>query len=698
MPSELVGETSTTKATEVNRGKNISESIFRGFTDPSAEEEEEMTTDEDTEGGASWGVVGSFPNSTNATSHADFGGDVDNHVFSDEPFDSSFHNYDQLQMVREGSLEGSSKASKDESTETGGESPSLSLGLSHFQDDPMAVSVASSDTPATNNLGSKAALKADVMSVLQNAKKKSPSAASGSVASTERAGSTTTGPSPSSSGFYPYNIYQTLAKKDNSSTSKKSHKADREDDNGALNDSRVTASTTASSSARSNKGGGDREVPSSSRDTVPLPPASQFAILDDLQGEAASILSDQQSTSVLDTSHGGIMMDTTASNSIHPYHSTSNHYSSHRHGGGHGAVHGMGETLSVFSARSRGTTAKGKPRYLIRHTLATSQQVHAHPATMLKNIFISIEQERHMYKLAAQHFRAVHNWILFLPAILLSLLSGVVVFVFEAEELANQDFAVYSSILVGVASLVSVFWQALAKQLDLATRATLHDITAGTLKRLSEDIPLTLAATDNIPAEYVALIGEKLGQAVDSCPSSVPHKLESAFSAVSDRMVLMLRPPMGQPPRKHVQKIDFMNLYSTAYDELTTEIIHYWAWPFLIPQPRYASNAALQNFKAIVIDGRERKRRLSKTSFVRRYLCFGWLGCNCCGENKLERSLFDVVPAASVNGDNSNAGYTSSNANKHPRPVSKDNSTPSSHNQHQNYSYPIRNSMLGSEI
>jgi hypothetical protein len=130
---------------------------------------------------------------------------------------------------------------------------------------------------------------------------------------------------------------------------------------------------------------------------------------------------------------------------------------------------------------------------------------------------------------------------------------------------------------------------------------------------------------------------------------------------------------MGQAPRKHIQRIDFMNLYATAYDELTTEIIHYWAWPFAFPQPRHASDAALENFKAIVIEGRERNNK--KRGLLRRIF-------PCCGGNKLALSLFDVVPAASV-GDTSNFQNSNYQNSKH-HPQQGD--------------YPIRNSMLGHEI
>jgi hypothetical protein len=307
--------------------------------------------------------------------------------------------------------------------------------------------------------------------------------------------------------------------------------------------------------------------------------------------------------------------------------------------------HSVPPPVSVMSTRSR-RHGGGSKQHLIRHTLASTQQIHANPSHMLKNLFINIEQERHMHKLTAQHLRAINNWLLFLPAILLTLGAGVLVLVFEADLDSADDVRVYSSIAVGIISLISVFWQALGKQLDLGVHAALHAATAIALKRLSEDILLTLSAAESIPAEYVALIGEKFGQAVDACPSNIPYQLDAAFCALSDRLVLIFRPPMlgiapnlPLPPRyAPVQKLDYLRLYATAYDELSAEIIGCIWFPFAFPNPRCASDAALCNFKSIVAEGKEVDRRYRH---FRKWLC------PCFASGDEERSLFDVLPLAS---------------------------------------------------
>ena len=477
-----------------------------------------------------WQGTGAFPRGSPIRASPEL-----DHIFNDEGFDG---HYDSLEVVNEDSRETTSSS----------------------QDGLMAISHSSSDTPAINNTTASAvrdALKK------QSAKPKSPSEKKGS-------------------GFYPFNIYQSLSKdKDvGSATNPKN----------SLNEKEARKERKKALAQK------DGEASSSTGHHI-LPPPS----LED--EENASAITDEHQE------HSHYVMD--GASVQHP--------------------------MSVFSTRSR-RHGGGSKHHLIRHTLASTQQINANPGHMLKNLFINIEQERQMHKLTAQHLRAIHNWFLFLPAILLTLCAGVIVLVFEADLNTDESVRVYSSIAVGVIALISVFWQALCKQLNLEVRGALHGATAIALKRLSEDILLTLSAAETIPSEYVALIGEKFGQAVDSCPSNIPYQLEAAFSALSDRMILMFRPPVvGIAPRKSVQKADYIRLYATAYDELAAEIIDYLWFPFAFPNPRTASDTALSNFKSIVTEGKEVDR--SKH-------CPRWL-CPCFGAQDEERSLFDVLPLAS---------------------------------------------------
>ena len=199
---------------------------------------------------------------------------------------------------------------------------------------------------------------------------------------------------------------------------------------------------------------------------------------------------------------------------------------------------------------------------------------------------------------------------------------------------------VYSSIAVGVLSLVSVFWQAIYKQMDLGTKSALHNACAVALKRISEDILLTMSAAETIPAEYVALIGEKYGQAADACPLTIPYKLEAAFSHLSDRMVLMLRPPLGQSSHTKPKSIDLLRLYATVYDELSAEVINHIAFPFHLPDPRTVSETALKNFKSIIIEGKDKRRHGRWKSIL----------CPCLRKAEEDRSLFDILPAVAHGG------------------------------------------------
>jgi hypothetical protein len=445
---------------------------------------------------------------------------------------------------------------------------------SNHHDGLMTMSHSSSETPAVSNT---------TTAVVRNALKKSKE-----LQRTSNEGRI--------EKIYPYNMFRSMPGSKKEGQEKKDKSIQKQQGKGSSNTS--SGQTPKADSKR----GRDDEQPKRS------PPVRIAPILSAVQDEPSSVITDDHQHD-----HNQYVYDYMAEGAdVEP-------------------------PMSIMSARSR-RHGGGSKHHMIRHTLPTSQKVSANPTNMLNNIFISIEEERHLHRLTAQHQHAIHNWLLFLPSILLTLLAGLVVLIFEADINFSDDARVYSSIAVGVLCLVSVFWQALCKQMDLGTKSALHDACSVALKRLSEDILLTMSAAETIPAEYVALIGEKYGQAADACPLTIPYKLEVASSHFSDRMILMLQPPMGQAPNKNPKKINLLRFYATAYDELSAEVINSFAFPFAIPNPRKVSETALRNFKSIITKGTEvdRSRRCKA------------LLCPCLGTPDEERSLFDVLPAVVV--------------------------------------------------
>lgn len=291
----------------------------------------------------------------------------------------------------------------------------------------------------------------------------------------------------------------------------------------------------------------------------------------------------------------------------------------------------------VTPVKSRGPTYRQCKTNALREA---SQPVGSNPSAMLRTLFVGIEQKRHMHRLAAQHMHTIQTWFLFAPSISLTLFTGIIVFVFETTLKIDSDGRVYAAIIAGISAFLSAFWQALNRQLSLGTQGALHESCAVTLQRLSEDVLRTVSSTahdDSITAEYVTLVREKFEQVLDACPSTTPYVLESSFAAVSHRLNLMLNPPMGKTPRKkRMQNLEMMRLYANAFDELSLEIIHYWAWPIAFPQPRKASEAALRNFTLMITEGRRSNG-------------MGWLRMlfPCWKKRKPRKNLYDIIPTAS---------------------------------------------------
>jgi len=291
---------------------------------------------------------------------------------------------------------------------------------------------------------------------------------------------------------------------------------------------------------------------------------------------------------------------------------------------------------SVTSSKLRKMNKRGTHKsYAIAHSSNN-------PATMLKNFFVVLEQHRLMHKLTAQHMRVIDSWFLFAPSITLTLMTGVIIFVFETTLKVETDGRVYAAIIAGITAFISVFWQALSRQLDLGTHGALHETAAGTLQKLSADILLTISSTasdDAISAHYVALVAEKYDQAMAMSPGTIPYVLESAFASVSHRLDLMLNPPVSKKSKrkKRFQNVELIRLHANAYDELAAEILHHWLWPLAFPQPRIASERAIRNFTLVITEG-QRPNRMEWLSNIFPF----WKG-----DKKPKKNLFDVFPTSS---------------------------------------------------
>eukprot|EP00980_Cylindrotheca_fusiformis_P031111 scaffold25830_cov162-Cylindrotheca_fusiformis.AAC.12 len=294
---------------------------------------------------------------------------------------------------------------------------------------------------------------------------------------------------------------------------------------------------------------------------------------------------------------------------------------------------------------------------------APSQLVVSNPATMLKTLFVGIEQKRHMHRLSAQHMQTIHTWFLFAPAITLTVFTAILIFVFETTLSVNTDGRVYAAIIAGISAFLSAFWQAISRQLDLGTQGALHESCGLILQRLSEDVLRTVSSAqddDAISAAYVTVVEERFEQALDTCPTTIPYVLESAFVTVSHRLHLMLNPPVGKVPRKkRMSNLEIMRLYANAFDELALEIIHYWAWPLGFPQPRRASEAAVRNFTLMITEG----RRSNRMRWVRALF-------PCWKKPKTRKNLYEIIPtsASVVSAGDQSGGYHTPGRNQIKRP------------------------------
>lgn len=251
--------------------------------------------------------------------------------------------------------------------------------------------------------------------------------------------------------------------------------------------------------------------------------------------------------------------------------------------------------------------------------------------------------------LASIHFKNMYSWLLFLPSIFITLLSGILAVLVKASGLGFSE-RTQTLIALGIATLsvFSVFLQSLTKQLNLGGRANLHDSAAGSLRKIYEMTKMTSRekhikkmqekgspATSSINEEdteyfggskkdegfrrasdlsseagkdglnqttekhidkskHLHTLSSQYEQAVQGCESLVPIRIIAAFNIMESRVGIcnqsLIRDNNTKP------KIAWEKVYPALYHQLTVTIIGARGWPFYIPDPEWAVDKALRVF------------------------------------------------------------------------------------------------------
>jgi len=264
-----------------------------------------------------------------------------------------------------------------------------------------------------------------------------------------------------------------------------------------------------------------------------------------------------------------------------------------------------------------------------------------------------ILKEQQKQKLAAIHYSAINNWLLFAPTMGITLFSAVLS-IFGTSQIVNPNSQLVLGIIVAILQLVLSLFQSISKQLNFGGRAGFHNSASNALKNLYENaqhsitegqyttISKALKSTKSISEVYneqnkedsdsddegksgkkstaneieeaeltkaeeeaekeeeqrQSSITSQYKQAIEQVDSLIPINIEAAFSMLESRVFVINQSLMID---KTASLVAWERILPALYYQLSETIIDTFLWPFIVPPPQDSVEKALRDFK-IAID------------------------------------------------------------------------------------------------
>lgn len=221
--------------------------------------------------------------------------------------------------------------------------------------------------------------------------------------------------------------------------------------------------------------------------------------------------------------------------------------------------------------------------------------------TFVDQLQFRVDTMRQMHRLAAKFFYTQNFWMLFLPSMLISMVSGILSFVGMTDEVGpkqQQNF----SLSVGVLSVVSVFFQALSRQLDYSHRSQEHEYTADKLDDMHEVIKFQMILYGQTGKNDLLGIAEDMQKEykmiLENCSSLLPIQIQNAFELISSRVHSRIFPPTRIEGDEDCSadkfKVDnLLELMVLVNNELFNAFVNSRGWPAMLPSAEYVVSTAL---------------------------------------------------------------------------------------------------------
>jgi len=156
-------------------------------------------------------------------------------------------------------------------------------------------------------------------------------------------------------------------------------------------------------------------------------------------------------------------------------------------------------------------------------------------------LLFRIEAERQEQRLAHLYYFRWHFWMLFIPAALLTLVSGILAFLGETNRYQCTALGDTMGIVVGCFAVFATFLQALSNHLGYGTSADMHKAAAIDLQEISDGLKFDIMQTSLVDDsnKQAGLVQNYRGlyeQVMKGTKSTVPLKISQAFDMIDARL------------------------------------------------------------------------------------------------------------------------------------------------------------------
>jgi len=238
----------------------------------------------------------------------------------------------------------------------------------------------------------------------------------------------------------------------------------------------------------------------------------------------------------------------------------------------------------------------------------------------LLSLYNLCESQRQMHRLSYDHLRFLDFWTNTFVLTVITMISGLLAF------LATSDLTTPTprskevlSAIVGSVSVLSVAIQKIAKIANFGSRADMHGQVAIGMKKLCDQIESDLTEDpdeigglvkttqgdneESTTKKTIQTYREMYHMCLDACNSTIPLKIQQAFSLVDKRFSLNFLSESAIEKMSTSfggnSTVAKMTLYAVMYNELYCEFSRRSTWLCALPDPQKRYEAALQTVEAL---------------------------------------------------------------------------------------------------